>query len=296
MLDLVSPDGLTQWVPGEVLLGNNDLVGGDLTLRQYRYAPMSIMVPGLRDFLVVAFKEGHPRMRRRVDDGPWRHETAGPGDIAILTRAEECHWQWDAPIDVIHLYLTKNLLAKVCADVHDRDIGDLQLQDVLRAEDGLLNRSLIAIAGEVQQNNVGGRLYIDAVATQICIHLLRKFANISVREPKLSHGLSLPQARIISDFIEENLERQLALDDLAGVIHTSPSHFLRQFKTRFGMPPHAYVLKMRLARAQRLLSRTSLPLKDIASQSGFSDQSHMTRVFQRFLQTTPSIYRRVALA
>jgi AraC family transcriptional regulator len=102
------------------------------------------------------------------------------------------------------------------------------------------------------------------------------------------------QARVLTDYIEANLDRQLSLEELAAITRTSASHFLRQFKMRFGMPPHAFVLKMRIARAQRLLTRTALPIKDISSQSGFSDQSHMTRVFQRFVQTTPFNYRRVS--
>ncbi|HEY8011787.1 MAG TPA: AraC family transcriptional regulator [Rudaea sp.] len=281
---------MRQWVPGEVLLGSDQLGWDDMSLRSYRYDKSDVSVPPLRDFVIVAFRQGVTRMRRRVD-GPWQSERAGPGDVSILTRAEECHWCWDAPIEVIHLYLTKELLNKVSADALDRDIHDVQLQDVLRTDDGLMNRALVAIAEEVQTNNLGGRLYVDAVATQVCVHLLRKYANVSLREPRTMQGLSHMQARMLNDYIETNLDRQLSLEELAAVTHTSSSHFLRQFKTRFGVPPHAYVLKMRIERAQRLLTRTSLPIKDISSQSGFSDQSHMTRVFQRFLKTTPHSYR-----
>ena len=291
MLDLVPPERLTKWVPGEVMLSSDELGWSGLSLRSYRYPASDALVPPLRDFVIVTFRAGVTDMRRRVD-GPWQNERAAPGDVSILTRAEECHWYWDAPIEVIHLYLTQNMLAKVSADAFDRDIADVQLRDVLRTDDELISRSLRAIADEVGTNNLGGRLYADAIATQISVHLLRTYANVSLREPHSVQGLSRAQTRTLNEYIDANLDRQLSLQELAAVTRTSASQFLRQFKLRFGMPPHAHVLQMRLARAQRLLTRSTLPIKDISSRSGFSDQSHMTRVFQRFLQTTPCNYRR----
>jgi len=292
MPDLVPPERLINWVPGEVILSSDRLSWVDLSLRAYRYGPSDALVPPLRDFCIVTFREGVTTMRRRVG-GPWQNERAAPGDVSILTRAEECHWYWDAPIEVVHLYLTHNMLSTISAEVFDREVADVELRDVLRTEDDLIRRSLNSIADEVQADNLGGRLYADAVATQLCVHLLRTYANVSLQQPRAMQGLSHAQVRMLNDYIDANLDRQLSLQDLAAVTRTSGSQFLRQFKLRFGVPPHAYVLRMRLERAQRLLRRTQLPIKDISSRSGFSDQSHMTRVFQRFLHTTPSAYRNV---
>jgi AraC-like DNA-binding protein len=71
----------------------------------------------------------------------------------------------------------------------------------------------------------------------------------------------------------------------------SASHFLRQFKLRFGCPPHAYVLQRRLVRARDLLTKSRESIKVVAARSGFADQSHMTRAFQRHLRVTPRLYR-----
>src|ERR1700677_4477952 len=109
VLDLIPPERLTTWVPGEVLLSSDQLGWNDLSLRSYRYGASDALVPPLRDFVIVTFRAGVTTMRRRVD-GPWQNERAAPGDVSILTRAEECHWYWDAPIEVIHLYLTQNML------------------------------------------------------------------------------------------------------------------------------------------------------------------------------------------
>jgi AraC family transcriptional regulator len=51
-------------------------------------------------------------------------------------------------------------------------------------------------------------------------------------------------------------------------------------------------MRQRIEGAKRLLARPELPLKVVAAECGFSDQSHMTRVFRSLLDTTPAAYRR----
>jgi AraC family transcriptional regulator len=293
MLDAVTPETLTTWVPGEILLASDALGWSDVALRSYRYTGLDIEAPPLRDFLVVAFLRGSTTIDRRVG-GPWQQEQLVPGDVSVMTCGEASQWRWDASIDVIHLYLTRKLLGKVCADALDKEVADIELHDVLKAGDVVLNRGLAAMAEEVRTENLGGKLFVDALTTQICVHLVRKYADVSVRETTVTTALSRVQSQQIEGYIEANLDRQLSLDELAAVARTSTSCFLRQFKARYGVPPHAYVIQKRLACARQLLTKSTLPIKEIASRCGFSDQSHMTRVFQRLLQTTPCSYRQTS--
>ena len=65
----------------------------------------------------------------------------------------------------------------------------------------------------------------------------------------------------------------------------------REFKRRFGVPPHAYQLSVRLGVAQKSL-RAGVPPADVAADLGFVDQSHFTRHFKRLLGVTPARYVR----
>jgi len=290
MAELMKPQDLPRWVPGQVLLASDELGWSNLMLRSYHYDPSDVYVPAMRDFMLVAYRRGPTSMDRKVD-GPWSHEFMVPGNVSLLTRAEESHWHWTSDIEVTHLYLTRDILAKVSAETFDRDIADVRLRDVLKTDDQVLRSGIAAVAEEVRGKNLGGRLFVDAVATQICIQILRRYATVVFRESRSTTGLSPMQSKMVADYIEVNLDQQLTLDELAEVAHVSSSHFLRQFKLRFGCAPHCYVIQRRLACAERLLAKTTLPIKEISAKSGFSDQSHMTRVFQRFLKTTPNAYR-----
>jgi AraC family transcriptional regulator len=293
-MEPIRPEELPRWVPGKILLASDTSRFSDVVLRRYEYQPSEVFIPPLRDYGLVLYKRGPTSMDRRVD-GPWSRELLVPGNVSLLTRVEPSYWHWTADIEVTHLYLSQDVLARVSADVFDRDIADVRLKDVLKVDDEVLRGSITAMAEEVQTNNLGGQLFVDALATQACIQILRHHAFVTFREKSVAGtGLSSLQAKIVSRYIEENLDQQLRLADLANVARISVTHFLRQFKRRFGCAPHDYVIQRRLARAQRLLAKTSLSLKEVAASSGFADQSHMTRAFQKFLRTTPGAYRTVS--
>jgi AraC family transcriptional regulator len=93
-------------------------------------------------------------------------------------------------------------------------------------------------------------------------------------------------------FIEENLHSKIDARNLSAIAKLSRAHFSRSFKEAFGEPPHAYVIKRRLERACHLMVTTSQPLSEIALGVGFSDQSHLCKLFRRAFGQSPSIWRR----
>jgi AraC family transcriptional regulator len=84
----------------------------------------------------------------------------------------------------------------------------------------------------------------------------------------------------------------IQLSDFAQLVRMSRSHFSHAFRMTTGMPPHRWYLNARICRAQELLMDTALPLADIALQTGFADQSHFTKSFQRQVGTSPGAWRR----
>jgi AraC family transcriptional regulator len=92
--------------------------------------------------------------------------------------------------------------------------------------------------------------------------------------------------------IEQNLENELCLGDLADAAGLSPFHFSREFTGRFGFSPMAYVRARRLeVAAERLRSGPSTRLIDLALDAGFDSQEGFTRAFVRTFGVAPGRYR-----
>jgi AraC family transcriptional regulator len=85
----------------------------------------------------------------------------------------------------------------------------------------------------------------------------------------------------------------LDIEELAGLIRMSSSHFTRSFTKSVGLTPHRYVIQCRVEKARELLTATDLPLTEIALSAGFSDQSHFSRRFQELTGVPPGAYRRI---
>ncbi len=93
-------------------------------------------------------------------------------------------------------------------------------------------------------------------------------------------------------YINEHLEKNLTITEIAETVGMSPYHFARAFKQSTGIPPHRYLVERRIERAKILLSQTDLSVAQIATRVGFATPSHFTTVFRKHLKTTPNAYRR----
>ena len=106
-----------------------------------------------------------------------------------------------------------------------------------------------------------------------------------------SAGLS-PTLSEAVDFMTANIDSGINLADIARATNRSPSHIARIFRTELGMPPHRYLISLRIEKARRLLEKTSVSIAEIAYECGFAHQEHLTRLFHRHCGTTPAAYRR----
>jgi AraC-like DNA-binding protein len=95
--------------------------------------------------------------------------------------------------------------------------------------------------------------------------------------------------RAARDLLVDRLAENVTLAELAAAAGMDRFHFARQFKAIFGRPPHAYRLHMRLLSAQRALEH-GRPVAEVAATSGFFDQSHLHRHFQRWFGLSPVRY------
>lgn len=91
--------------------------------------------------------------------------------------------------------------------------------------------------------------------------------------------------------LDARLDEPPTLQSLAADAGVHPVHFAAAFRRFYGCSVGEYLRRRRVQLARRRLGETDLPLAAIAAEAGFADQSHMTRMFKRFVGVTPGQYR-----
>lgn len=104
-----------------------------------------------------------------------------------------------------------------------------------------------------------------------------------------SYGREHLAVRRAREYLEDNSGSNVSLGELSSVVNLSPFHLSRVFAETVGMPPHAYLVAVRVYRAKDLLLR-GWPVARAAREAGFSDQSHFSNHFKRFIGVSPGSY------
>jgi AraC family transcriptional regulator len=149
------------------------------------------------------------------------------------------------------------------------------------------------LEGEMLTGGESGILYADSLAQALAVRYLLLNDNGAQAITKPFSPLPHAVLRRVQEHIEEHLQDNLSLDELARAAHYSRGHFLRMFRAATGKTPHQYLTERRVERAKSMLQKTQdISLIDIAARCGFSSQSHMTRVFREQFGVTPGAFKR----
>ncbi|WP_017314916.1 helix-turn-helix domain-containing protein [Mastigocladopsis repens] len=231
-----------------------------------------------------------PINAERVLNGYIQHECIQYGDVTVIP-ANSCHKSsWELETEFLILSLEKALFARAVYDS-----VDLQQTDILphfATSDPLLQQIGLALKAELESDGMGSRVYIESLATTLCLHLLKHYSVSSTKIAIHSEGLSSLKLRQAIEYINQNLEKDLGLAEISTALGVSMYHFSRLFKQSTGYSPHQYVMNCRIERAKRLLAKTEEAIDEICQQVGFQSQSHFTNVFRKLIGTTPKAYRK----
>lgn len=100
------------------------------------------------------------------------------------------------------------------------------------------------------------------------------------------------EAKAICEFLENHYMENITLDDLCKLTGLSKYYLLRSFTKQKGISPYSYLETIRIDNAKKMLEQGILPL-DVALQTGFTDQSHFSNFFKKFIGLTPKQYMNI---
>jgi AraC-like DNA-binding protein len=196
------------------------------------------------------------------------------------------------PIDCVAMYLPRQALDGI-ADEHGLPrFGSISTPLGVPVDDARVRGLGECLLPALERPEQANSLFVEYVALALLSHLAGTYGNAPIRIQLKRGGLAPWQERRAKEILTAHLDSNVALDRLASECGLSRSHFARAFRMTTGMPPHKWLLQRRIEVAQGLLRTTTLPLEEVASQCGFADQSHFTRVFSRMTQASPSEWRR----
>jgi AraC-like DNA-binding protein len=208
-----------------------------------------------------------------------------PGAVTLID-PEEVFLAWHqargAPATITHLLIAPEVLLRAHAET-----GRMGLVHLAPAPE---NGAELASAILHLERQIHARL--PALGLQETLALLLEMLAPNMRSSAAHGGLHERRAVAkIRALLHERIEEEISLDDLAAEAGLTKPYLVRVFAREVGLPPHEYLMHLRVARATRLLSR-GMPAGDVAHGVGFYDQSHLNRWFKKVIGVTPGRYAR----
>ena len=223
-------------------------------------------------------------------NGHWQTMYYSIGDVCILPA-----YQWgpmaqcNQDTEFIHLYLEPNMLTRIAHTSTEAD--RVELIPNFQVHDPLIQQIGLTLKTELEHNRADSGLYAESMGVALSAHLLQRYAVKKSILRDYTDGLSKHKLKEAISYINDHLDHELSLTEIATVVQISPHYFATQFKQSTGLTPHQYVTQCRIERAKILLTNRELTITEVMRQVGFKSQSHFTRVFRQYTAITPKAYR-----
>jgi len=206
--------------------------------------------------------------------------TVRGGDTVLVTPSGARHWNAFVPAEteviVVELEPERSRLGP-----HYRSLLAEPVMLHQRGLSGLAAR----MAAELSDPDAHSALLCEGLALELLATVARRVSK--------GRGTTRPGwLEQAEECLRAGLSRGWTLEALSRALELEPTRLVRGFRRHLQTTPADYLRQLRVDAARRLLSETERPIADIALETGFTDQSHLTRVFRRCLGETPAAFRR----
>ena len=256
----------------------------ELRVEAYQFQGVMQAFPNhFHEHYVVGFIE---RGRRNLKVRGNCHLTA-PGDLLLFNPGENhaCEAYHDQPLDYRCINIMPDVMAAAAREISGSE------NPVVFSQAVVFHCELIGELRELHSMILRGERGVQKEERFYFLleQLLRDYAQAVDREPAAEPRA---EVRAVCDYLDAHASEQVSLDTLGELAGLSKYHLLRAFTKETGITPYRYLETIRIDRTKALL-REGVSPAEAALSAGFSDQSHFTNAFKRFIGLTPGQYRRV---
>jgi YesN/AraC family two-component response regulator len=146
-----------------------------------------------------------------------------------------------------------------------------------------VNKYIEDIYQEFQENALGSEEIISSLLVTLIIKIIR-FLNTTNKTTTLSEK--------VINYITENYNRDISLNELASVVFISPYHLAHTFKDEVGVSPIQYLINHRIDEAKNMLIHTDLTIREIAFRVGYPNSNYFTLLFKKLTGYSPGKFRK----
>jgi AraC family transcriptional regulator len=218
------------------------------------------------------------------------------GSVSILAPGMSLAARTFTASRTCHAYIRPEVISEVADEIYGRPIDHIDIVSAIGLPGTTLAHLMLAfneMLAEPAANAFRGEYIARAIAAQV----LTRHAQLIGALPRADSvaPLSRAQLRKVRGFMEGRLHGDFQFAELAAAIGLSRSAFFARFTATMKCTPNQYLQALRVARARSLLEDRRFSITEIATASGFSDQSHMSRFFRRHLGMSPGRYRKTRI-
>ena len=232
-------------------------------------------------------------VRRRIAwiDGTRADDIVLPADTTCLYDLKsDISVDVDGPLDVVQFHIPRAALDYLARENNVPRMTGLNVQQGAPVADQTIKSLGRCLVPALEDTERAMPLFIDELVLALQFHLMRAYGDAS--DAGSLGGLAPWQRRRATEMMGSDLSKVVQLDDVAHACRLSLSHFSRSFRQSTGMPPHKWLLERRVRAAKEMMLNGDRSLAEIATDCGFTDQSHLTRVFTSHTGTSPAAWRR----
>lgn len=274
--------------PEAIALSSKNQSWQGLEVTLLRSNSNQIAIPATSSYLIVIHLDRLGNCVGKIDRQTYRADVK-EGEISILSLGVDSEWEWQNQgyCSCLHLALDKAIVTQIASENGLDRTKAIEISPQFLVRDAQIHYIGKALLAELEIGGLSGQLFAESLTTALTVRLLQQFSPLKQQIDKPEGGLSKQKLSLVIEYINDRLDRDLRIADIAANIDLSSSHLTRLFKQSMGITPYQYVIICRVDRAKLLLKRTKLSIAEVATMVGFHDQSHLTYHFKRILGTTP---------
>lgn len=141
-------------------------------------------------------------------------------------------------------------------------------------------------------SDMKNQFLLKSLLLQLLIMAVEEWSNISKKDStSRSIRNNYPKVIKVKEYMDQNIKKNLALDQLAMIAGLSPSFFCRMFKKITGVSPVTYINNCKINMAKQMLAKTNMCVKEISIECGFENETYFYTLFKSQQGISPLSYR-----